>query len=541
MSINKYSWDDVDTTTPVEQHKESSEPSGQSSDTEPTTNQSNTSIEEILNAPTEAINNTVEQLKEVEHTEDEVAKIESSNESLQNMLAFIKDKGCISREDRSTLVEIQPDIPLEGENEYTSTPSHHLLTETEETIQEQICTNECAINEKLAKDYYNTAMRLLTYGDDRAMEGDSLEPQAIMVINDKLGKVYGKGESLSLRLTSVRSILDKIYTQLVEEKRQAREDINLAIYDKDVLEAVEQKHDCVSEYTRQDPEIAGYSFLFNEYDNPKVNKVTLEQFIESNFKTINSPFTYLAYMVNSDRISDLMDVIYLNGDIFEPCFNEKLDECGNALSDLYNSIADWVETRDSESNTLMKKQMGITVNAVNRLLFNQYWNRKSIDEVLKPIVKDTDGKSLFGKQCLQVLNSNFNRLEHTIVGASSLLISEVSSTKIYLDWYNDVLTKSIKENMIKGQDDDTYAALSVLNNLTKEVIRHISYSLLTKTIAYNQLITFYNSCKDAMALVLDFLGQYSESEPNETYSEEINNLVRQFGLQCKTVAEEFRA
>lgn len=541
MSINKYSWDDVDTTTPVEQHKESSEPSGQSSDTEPTTNQSNTSIEEILNAPTEAINNTVEQLKEVEHTEDEVAKIESSNESLQNMLAFIKDKGCISREDRSTLVEIQPDIPLEGENEYTSTPSHHLLTETEETIQEQICTNECAINEKLAKDYYNTAMRLLTYGDNRAMESDSLEPQAIMVINDKLGKVYGKGESLSLRLTSVRSILDKIYTQLVEEKRQAREDINLAIYDKDVLEAVEQKHDCVSEYTRQDPEIAGYSFLFNEYDNPKVNKVTLEQFIESNFKTINSPFSYLAYMVNSDRISNLLDVIYLNGDIFEPCFNEKLDECGNALSDLYNSIADWVETRDSESNTLMKKQMGITVNAVNKLLFNQYWNRKSIDEVLKPIVKDTDGKSLFGKQCLQVLNSNFNRLEHTIVGASSLLISEVSSIKLYLDWYNDVLTKSIKENMVKGQDDDTYAALSVLNNLTKEVIRHISYSFLTKTIAYNQLITFYNSCKDAMALVLDFLGQYSESEPNETYSEEINNLVRQFGLQCKTVAEEFRA
>ena len=92
---------------------------------------------------------------------------------------------------------------------------------------------------------------------------------------------------------------------------------------------------------------------------------------------------------------------------------KKLDECGNALSDLYNSIADWVETRDSESNTLMKKQMGITVNAVNKLLFNQYWNRKSIDEVLKPIVKDTDGKSLFGKQCLQVLNSNFNRLEHT--------------------------------------------------------------------------------------------------------------------------------
>ena len=37
--------------------------------------------------------------------------------------------------------------------------------------------------------------------------------------------------------------------------------------------------------------------------------------------------------------------------------------------------------------------MGITVNAVNKLLFNQYWNRKSIDEVLKPIVKDTDGKS----------------------------------------------------------------------------------------------------------------------------------------------------
>ena len=73
------------------------------------------------------------------------------------------------------------------------------------------------------------------------------------------------------------------------------------------------------------------------------------------------------------------------------------------------------------------------------------------------------------------------------------------------------------------------------------MIRHISYSFLTKTIAYNQLITFYNSCKDAMALVLDFLGQYSESEPNETYSEEINNLVRQFGLQCKTVAEEFRA
>ena len=68
MSINKYSWDDVDTTTPVEQpQRKDSEPSGQSSDTEPTTNQSNTSIEEILNAPTEAINNTVEQLKEVEH------------------------------------------------------------------------------------------------------------------------------------------------------------------------------------------------------------------------------------------------------------------------------------------------------------------------------------------------------------------------------------------------------------------------------------------------------------------------------------------
>lgn len=541
MSINKYSWDDVDTTTPIEQHKESSEPSGQSSDTESTTNKSNTSIEEILNAPTEAINNTVEQLKEVEHSEDEVAKLESSNESLQNMLAFIKDKGCISREDRTTLVEIQSDIPLQDESEYTSTPSHHLLSETEETIQEQICTNECAINEKLAKDYYNTALRLLTYGDDRAMESDSLEPQAIMVINDKLGKVYGKGESLSLRLTSVRSILDKIYAQLVEEKRQAREDINLAIYDKDVLEAVEKRHDCVAEYTRQNPEVAGYSFLFNEYDNPKVNKVTLEQFIESNFKTINSPFSYLAYMVNSDRISNLMDVIYLNGDIFEPCFNQKLDECGDALSNLYNSIAEWVETRSSESNANMKKQIGITTSAVNRLLFNQYWNRKSIDEVLKPIVKDTDGKELFGKECLGILNSNFNRLEHTIVGASSLLISEVSSTKLYLDWYNDILTKSIKDNLVKGQDDDTYATLSVLNNLTKEVIRYISYSFLTKVIAYNQLNTFYNSCKDAMALVLDFLGQYSESEPNETYSKEINNLVRQFGLQCKTVAEEFRA
>lgn len=541
MSINKYSWDDVDTTTPVEQHKESSEPSGQSSDTESTTNKSNTSIEEILNAPTEAINNTVEQLKEVEHTEDEVAKIESSNESLQNMLAFIKDKGCISREDRTTIVEIQPDIPLEGENEYTSTPSHHLLTETEETIQEQICTNECAINEKLAKDYYNTAMRLLTYGDNRPMEGDSLEPQAIMVINDKLGKVYGKSESLSLRLTSIRVILDKIYAQLIEEKRQAREDINLAIYDKEVLEAVERRHDIVAEYTGQDPEVAGYSFLFNEYDNPKVNKTTLEQFIESNFKTINSPFTYLAYMVNSNRISNLLDVIYFNGDIYEPCFNEKLDECGNALSDLYNSIADWVETRSSESNTIMKKQMGITVNTVNKLLFHQYWNRKTIDEVLKPIVKDTNGKELFGKQCLQVLNSNFNRLEHTIVGTSTLLIGEVSSTKLYLDWYNDVLTKSIKDNMVKGQDDDTYAALSVLNNLTKEVIKYISYSFLTKTIAYNQLNTFYNSCKDAMALVLDFLGQYSESEPNETFSKEINDLVRQFGLQCKTVAKEFRA
>lgn len=293
MSSNKYSWDDVDTTTPIEQHKESSEPSGQSSDTEPTTNKSNTSIEEILNAPTEAINNTVEQLKEVEHSEDEVSKLESSNESLRNMLVFIKDKGCISREDRTTIIEIQPDIPLEEASEYTSTPSHHLLSETEETIQEQICTNECAINQKLANDYYNTALRLLTYGDNRPMEDDSLEPQAIMVINDKLGKVYGKGESLSLRLTSVRAILDKIYAQLVEEKRQAREDINLAIYDKEVLEAVETRHDCVAEYTKQDPETAGYSFLFNEYDNPKVNKVTLEEFIESNFKTINSPLVIL--------------------------------------------------------------------------------------------------------------------------------------------------------------------------------------------------------------------------------------------------------
>lgn len=541
MSINKYSWDDVDTTTPVEQHKESSEPSGQSSDTEPTTNKSNTSIEEILNAPTEAINNTVEQLKEVEHAEDEVAKLESSNESLRNMLVFIKDKGCISREDRTTLIEIQPDIPLEEASEYTSTPSHHLLDETEETIQEQICTNECTINQKIANDYYNTALRLLTYGDNRPMEGDNLEPQAIMVINEKLGKVYGKTESLSLRLTTVRTILDKIYAQLIEEKRQAREDLNLAIYDKEVLEAVETRHDCVAEYIGQDPEVAGYSFLFNEYDNPKINKVTLEQFIESNFKTINSPFTYLAYMVNINRISNLLDVIYFNGDIYEPSFNEKLDECGQELSGLYNSIADWVETRSSESNANMKKQLGIAANVVNRLLYNQYWNRKSIDEVLKPIVKDTNGKELFGKQCLQVLNSNFNRLEHTIVGASSLLIGEVSSNKLYLDWYNDVLIKSIKDNMVKGQDDDTYAALSVLNNLTKEVIRYISYSFLTKVVAYNQLYTFYNSCKDAMALVLDFLGQYSESEPNETFSEEINNLVRQFGLQCKTVAEEFRA
>lgn len=541
MSINKYSWDDVDTTTPVEQHKESSEPSGQSSDTEPTTNKSNTSIEEILNAPTEAINNTVEQLKEVEHAEDEVAKLESSNESLRNMLVFIKDKGCISREDRTTLIEIQPDIPLEEASEYTSTPSHHLLDETEETIQEQICTNECTINQKIANDYYNTALRLLTYGDNRPMEGDNLEPQAIMVINEKLGKVYGKTESLSLRLTTVRTILDKIYAQLIEEKRQAREDLNLAIYDKEVLEAVETRHDCVAEYIGQDPEVAGYSFLFNEYDNPKINKVTLEQFIESNFKTINSPFTYLAYMVNINRISNLLDVIYSNGDIYEPSFNEKLDECGQELSGLYNSIADWVETRSSESNANMKKQLGIAANVVNRLLYNQYWNRKSIDEVLKPIVKDTNGKELFGKQCLQVLNSNFNRLEHTIVGASSLLIGEVSSNKLYLDWYNDVLIKSIKDNMVKGQDDDTYAALSVLNNLTKEVIRYISYSFLTKVVAYNQLYTFYNSCKDAMALVLDFLGQYSESEPNETFSEEINNLVRQFGLQCKTVAEEFRA
>ena len=80
-----------------------------------------------------------------------------------------------------------------------------MLSETEETIQEQICTNECAINQKLANDYYNTALRLLTYGDNRPMEDDSLEPQAIMVINDKLGKVYGKGESRSLRLTSVRA------------------------------------------------------------------------------------------------------------------------------------------------------------------------------------------------------------------------------------------------------------------------------------------------------------------------------------------------
>jgi hypothetical protein len=541
MSINKYSWDDVDTTTPVEQHKESSEPSGQSSDTEPTTNKSNTSIEEILNAPTEAINNTVEQLKEVEHAEDEVAKLESSNESLRNMLVFIKDKGCISREDRTTLIEIQPDIPLEEASEYTSTPSHHLLDETEETIQEQICTNECTINQKIANDYYNTALRLLTYGDNRPMEGDNLEPQAIMVINEKLGKVYGKTESLSLRLTTVRTILDKIYAQLIEEKRQAREDLNLAIYDKEVLEAVETRYDCVAEYIGQDPEVAGYSFLFNEYDNPKINKVTLEQFIESNFKTINSPFTYLAYMVNINRISNLLDVIYFNGDIYEPSFNEKLDECGQELSGLYNSIADWVETRSSESNANMKKQLGIAANVVNRLLYNQYWNRKSIDEVLKPIVKDTNGKELFGKHCLQVLNSNFNRLEHTIVGASSLLIGEVSSNKLYLDWYNDVLIKSIKDNMVKGQDDDTYAALSVLNNLTKEVIRYISYSFLTKVVAYNQLYTFYNSCKDAMALVLDFLGQYSESEPNETFSEEINNLVRQFGLQCKTVAEEFRA
>lgn len=541
MSSNKYSWDDVDTTTPIEQHKESSEPSGQSSDTEPTTNKSNTSIEEILNAPTEAINNTVEQLKEVEHSEDEVSKLESSNESLRNMLVFIKDRGCISREDRTTIIEIQPDIPLEEASEYTSTPSHHLLSETEETIQEQICTNECAINQKLANDYYNTALRLLTYGDNRPMEGDSLEPQAIMVINDKLGKVYGKGESLSLRLTTVRTILDKIYAQLVEEKRQAREDLNLAIYDKEVLEAVETRHDCVAEYTKQDPETAGYLFLFNEYDNPKVNKVTLEEFIESNFKTINSPFSYLAYMVNSSHVSNLMDVIYLNGDIFDQSFTEKLDNCGEELSALYNCIAQWVETRSSEANTEMKKQIAITTNTVNRLLFGNYRSRKSIDEVLKPIVKDTNGKELFGKQCLEILNSNFNRLEHTIVGASSLLISEVSSTKIYLDWYNDVLTKSIQDNLVKGQDDDTYAALSVLNNLTKEVIRYISYSFLTKAVAYNQLYTFYNSCKDAMALVLDFLGQYSESEPNETFSKEINNLVRQFGLQCKTVAEEFRA
>lgn len=246
-------------------------------------------------------------------------------------------------------------------------------------------------------------------------------------------------------------------------------------------------------------------------------------------------------MVNSSRIGDLMDVIYLNGDIFDQSFTEKLDNCGHELSGLYNSIAQWVETRSSEANTEMKKQIAITTNAVNRLLFGNYWNRKSIDEVLKPIVKDTNGKSLFGKQCLEILNSNFNRLEHTIVGASSLLISDVSSTKIYLDWYNDVLTKSIQDNLVKGQDDDTYAALSVLNNLTKEVIRYISYSFLTKAVAYNQLYTFYNSCKDAMALVLDFLGQYSESEPNETFSKEINNLVRQFGLQCKTVAEEFRA
>ena len=246
-------------------------------------------------------------------------------------------------------------------------------------------------------------------------------------------------------------------------------------------------------------------------------------------------------MVNSSRIGDLMDVIYLNGDIFDQSFTEKLDNCGHELSGLYNCIAQWVETRSSEANTEMKKQIAITTNTVNRLLFGNYWNRKSIDEVLKPIVKDTNGKSLFGKQCLEILNSNFNRLEHTIVGASSLLISDVSSTKIYLDWYNDVLTKSIQDNLVKGQDDDTYAALSVLNNLTKEVIRYISYSFLTKTVAYNQLYTFYNSCKDAMALVLDFLGQYSESEPNETFSKEINNLVRQFGLQCKTVAEEFRA
>ena len=420
-------------------------------------------LDEIIDLPKEAINREMVVLKEKESIGEEILQVEESNEHLRSLFDTVFKTRMVSKETRTYLSELYPELGLESANEFTSFPSGHLANETEVAIRNQLCNNACTITSKLGKNHFDAITKLFFGIVYRA----ELNEEDIKELTGNLVSQFNdKHPQRQQALVKLKAALIELAQSIQKEKESSEVDLAGAQADEEVKLAVETHLADISQYIGDNELKSALSFLLTQYSNdtlPLLNRYQEEKGLASPPVIAQD---YVTDRVILNRIEDLDKAKYTR-------FTEALDNVNQSIADLFNAVVDGnnvVSDELIERTEVLKKQYLESIKGSIGPIEHS--------SIYLPGESEVETAELFSRSIdigLDELHEEYTK-DTLIVG--DLVISYMK----YRDFYSSVLSVHVDGYLANAGTEPLPApqqtAILYLNDTVKEMVNVLGEAVL---------------------------------------------------------------
>lgn len=448
MSDNKYAWGDEEEV--VAQTTAEQTPTALSQPEEQPIN-----IEEVLNAPKEAITAYSEQAQANENTEDE---LDAGNVSLEHLhdlwLHIIDNHHQVSQETRATALELAPTLTLESAGEYTSVPSTVQGKETEQAINKEIMRQGTEHLKRTIKESLATIYRIT---------GCESVANLVEKNNAELAKLYGKAIHQETAQEHLQNAAARVIAEIMKYYQQANLDIFQATRDPELMSHLGTRLEQFKPFMEDDaPPIWRLCRLLASYTDEEKSMAKAASNASFSF---GNALQFVADFGSFDGCTGFGELENRCG-FYNNRFDESLDNLGRALVDLLNFInIDLYETSDrskvvelmcsaDEKLRIYRGSQGLTANTSSHSGINEIVTRcmTSLQKSLKDI--GGEGAAIEANLINLVLNHRYSRLEDVMIKMLTGMNRNLESLLTYADFYENVLVKNIEAHW--GSDDEPF-------------------------------------------------------------------------------------
>lgn len=512
-------------------------------------------LDEILPLPEEVINKEQLVLKEVESQQEQLDKIEASNESLREGLRYIVESGRVSRENRQAFLEIEPSLSLEDASSYTVVPSHEQAEKTESILAEAIVDN----NIKTLNLQFQSTDKIigtLLLNQDEIQQDDS-----VMLINQKLNRVIemcNRNRGLKAnRLLHLSTKLLSISEQLQTEGQTAYQDLRRVVRtnDLELVNEVESRYNNANKHGKMNPVLSALTYLHQNFrkadhesklskllneikDKEQIKKNELLIYLLDSFFTFANNNRHYFFLIR-DRRS------------FETEETKRIHEAGKQIVETINKVMDFRESKE-----------GSNLNSVQHELTKLQMKYHLVVECLPDCYSSKEQIELFHRSQLLALDDNkidalgdglgftYEVIDRVSTdgldpyGKEDLVIQGINILQIYQLYqdlgvfYKTKLIPSVEElNPLVSDHDYLRTVMDSVLTMINDVVGRINRTFLQAIENYNQMAAYYRAMKLIIDYVLDDIASMNEPN-NDSVSEEMILRVQSLSQYCCNVQKE---